>query len=394
MSSLAVLRAPGVARLFIASLASRFPAAAMGVLFVLQARDLDHSYAEGGAIAALFAVGMAVGAPTLGRLVDTRGQTVVLMVSASVCALALIGVAAMTPDQPVPLIAALAFVSGITQPPIAAAARAVWSKLLDTNGMHAVLALEASLQEIAFMLGPILLVTLIAAGEPWRGLLGASAILVACTFVYALSPEPRAIKGTGPRTDRRRGGAMAVPGVRTLFMLAVTLGFSFGAIEVGIAAFAEHEGHAAATGVLLACWGVGSLVAGLAVVRRGPAKHPVKEMVGLHFVLTAFNAVLVLAPGLLSLGALLIVAGAAIAPMFAVLYRLLAEVSPEDSITEAYSWEMTGITAGVALGVAVAGALASGPGARATFVAGAAATLVGATIGRLRSRTLTPPPPA
>jgi MFS family permease len=386
-SSLAVLRAPGVARLFSASLASRFPAAAMGVLFVLQARDLNHSYAEGGAVAALFAIGTAVGAPTLGRLIDTRGQTVVLCISALVCSLALVGVALMDAGAPVPLIAALAFVSGVMQPPIAAAARAVWAKLFDTAGMHAVLALEASLQEIAFMLGPIILVTLVAAGEPARGLIGAAAMVFVSTVVYALGPEPRSIKGTG-RRPRKRGGAMRVPGVRTLFLLAITLGFSFGAIEVGIAAFAEHEGHAGATGVLLACWGIGSLAAGLFIVRRGPAKNPVREMVGLHFVLTLFNVLLVTAPGLIGLGALLVVAGAAIAPMFAVLYRLLAEVADEESITEAYSWELTGITAGVALGVAVGGALASGPGPREAFIAGGAATLIGAIAGRLRANTL------
>jgi predicted MFS family arabinose efflux permease len=74
--------------------------------------------------------------------------------------------------------------------------------------------------------------------------------------------------------------------------------------------------------------------------------------------------------------------------MFAVLYRLLAEVADEDSVTEAYSWELTGITAGVAIGSAVAGALASGPGARAAFVAAAVATAAGALIGRARASTL------
>jgi predicted MFS family arabinose efflux permease len=74
--------------------------------------------------------------------------------------------------------------------------------------------------------------------------------------------------------------------------------------------------------------------------------------------------------------------------MFAVLYRLLADVADEDSVTEAYSWELTGITAGVAIGSAVAGGLASGPGARATFIAAAAATAIGAAAGRLRADTL------
>jgi predicted MFS family arabinose efflux permease len=100
------------------------------------------------------------------------------------------------------------------------------------------------------------------------------------------------------------------------------------------------------------------------------------------------NATLVAAPGLAGLAVLLVVAGCAIAPMFAVLYRLLTEVADPDSVTEAFSWELTGITAGVAVGSAVAGALATGTGPRAAFAAAAAATLAGALIGRARARTL------
>jgi MFS family permease len=377
-----------VLRLFVASLAARFPAAAMGVLFVLQARHLGHSYAEGGAVAAAFAIGTAIGAPLLGRMIDTRGQTAVLVTTATVCSLALVGVAVVSTSTPVPVIVVLALVSGISQPPIAAAARAVWGRMFDVQGLHAMLALEASLQELAFMLGPILLVSVVAAGTPSRGLAGAAAIFFVSTVVYALSPEPRAHKGSGRDTPRRRGGAMAIPGVRTLVLLAVTLGFSFGAIEVGIAAYAEHSGHTGATGVLLGCWGVGSLITGLIAVRRGPSKEPVAEMLFLHLLLTVFNALIITAPSLLGLGVLLVIAGGAIAPMFAVLYRLLADVADEGSVTEAYSWELTGITAGVAIGSAVAGGLASGPGARATFIAAACATALGALAGRLRAHTL------
>jgi MFS family permease len=377
-----------VLRLFVTSVVARFPMAALGVLFVLHARELGHSYAAGGAIAAASAIGTAIGAPVLGRLIDTRGQTPVLVTTAVACAGALAGAAVMSEDAPVALIAALALLAGFTQPPVAAAARAVWGRRLEARDLHSVLALEASLQELAFMLGPIVLVSLVAHGTPARGLLGAAVIFLVSTVAYALSPEPRTMRGRPTTVRRRRGGAMGIPGVRTLVLLAVTLGLSFGAIEVGIAAFAEHAHHSGATGILLGAWGIGSLIAGLIAARRGPTGDPVSELLRLHVLLTVCNALLIAAPGTLGLGLLLAVAGAAIAPMFAVLYGLLAEVADEDSVTEAYSWELTGITAGVAIGSAVAGALASGPGARAAFVAAAAATAVGALIGRARAATL------
>jgi MFS family permease len=386
-SPTSALRLPGVLRLFVTSLIARFPMAALGVLFVLHARALGHSYAAGGAIAAASAIGTAIGSPVLGRLIDTRGQTPVLVATAVICSGALGVAAATTPGTPLPVIAALALLAGFMQPPVAAAARAVWGRLLDERALHSVLALEASLQELAFMLGPIVLVSLVAHGTPARGLAGAAVIFLLSTLAYALSPEPRAMRGSTGRV-RRRGGAMAIPGVRTLVLLAVTLGASFGAIEVGIAAFAEHSHHSGATGLLLGVWGIGSLIAGLLAARRGPSGDPVRALLALHVVLTVCNALLIAAPGLIGLGLLLALAGAAIAPMFAVLYRLLAEVADEDSVTEAYSWELTGITAGVAIGSALGGALATGTGARAAFVAAAAATAAGALAGRARSHTL------
>jgi MFS family permease len=385
-----VLRAPGVLRLFIASLVARFPLAALGVLFVLQARDLGHSYAEGGAIAAASAVGMAFGAPVLGRLIDTRGQTLVLISSALLCCGALLATALVDPDVPVGAVAGLAALAGFAQPPVSAAARAVWGRMLDSARLHEVLALEAGLQELAFMLGPIVLVSVVGAGKPSHGLIGAAVIFLLSTVAYALGPEPRAMRGTPRRGSQRR--AMAIPGVQTLFLLAITLGVMFGSLEVGIAAFAEHSGHRGATGLLLAAWGIGSLAAGLWAARRGPAKDPVAELLWLHVALTVCNGVLIAAPGLVGLGVLLVIAGVAIAPLFAVIYRILSEVADEESVTEAYAWELTGITAGVAVGSALAGVLASGPGARAAFVAAAVATAVGALVGRARAGTLTPEP--
>ena len=382
------LRLPGVLRLFVTSLIARFPPAALGVLLVLQARALGHSYAIGGIVAAASAIGTAIGAPVLGRLVDRRGQTPVLIAAATACSAALVGAAALGHHAPAPFLVALALLAGMTQPPIAAAARAVWGRKLDAQRLHEVLALEASLQELAFMLGPIVLVSVVANGTPARGLAGAAVIFLGATIAYALSPDPRAMRGAADTPDTPRKSAMAVPGVRTLVLLAVTLGISFGAIEVGIAAFAEHSHHRGATGVLLAAWGLGSLIAGLLAARRGPRADPVAELLRLHVVLTVCSAVLIAAPGIVGLGVLLTVAGAAIAPMFAVLYRLLSEVAPDDAVTEAFSWELTGITAGVAIGSGVAGVLASGTGARATFVAAAAATAIGALAGRIRARTL------
>src|SRR3954451_3658160 len=71
----AVLRSPGVTRVFAASLLGRIPAGALGLLLILRVRELGGGYAGGGAIAGAFSLGYATAAPLVGRLVDARGQT-------------------------------------------------------------------------------------------------------------------------------------------------------------------------------------------------------------------------------------------------------------------------------------------------------------------------------
>src|SRR4051794_41932855 len=74
----AVLRTPGVARVFAASLLGRIPAGALGLVLILRVRELSGGYADGGAVAGAFSLGYATAAPLVGRLVHARGQTRVL----------------------------------------------------------------------------------------------------------------------------------------------------------------------------------------------------------------------------------------------------------------------------------------------------------------------------
>jgi MFS family permease len=68
-----LVRAPGVLRTLALALLARIPLGAVGLLLVLQVRHLGHSYALAGACSGACALGMAFGAPMLGRTVDRIG---------------------------------------------------------------------------------------------------------------------------------------------------------------------------------------------------------------------------------------------------------------------------------------------------------------------------------
>jgi predicted MFS family arabinose efflux permease len=108
--------------------------------------------------------------------------------------------------------------------------------------------------------------------------------------------------------------------------------------------------------------------------------------------LTAGSLALIPAAGsMLALGAVLVLAGAAISPTEAALYAMVDAAAPAGTMTEAFAWLATAIEVGGALGAAGAGTLIdrAGPTAAFALAGGTGALAILTTL--LRSRTLAPP---
>src|SRR3954468_6335206 len=95
-----VLSTPRVARVFPPSMVGPPPAGALGLLMILRVRELGGGYADGGLVAGALSLGMGAAAPLVGRVVDARGQTRVLALSATTCAAALAGLALLPAGTP------------------------------------------------------------------------------------------------------------------------------------------------------------------------------------------------------------------------------------------------------------------------------------------------------
>ena len=216
-----------------------------------------------------------------GRLVDRFGQARVLPVGISVWGVALAAlVLAVELDWPAPATYLSAVVAGAFVPQVGSSVRARWSHVLADRGqVGTAYALEAVLDEVVFVVGPIVVTLLATLWHPVAGLLVALATGLAGTLAYA------AQTGTEPPAHARstRSGPRPRMPWRALVPVAVVclaLGALFGAAEVTTVAFAEEEGQKGLAGVLLAIWSFGSLLAGLvtgalqlAVEPRDPAAH-------------------------------------------------------------------------------------------------------------------------
>jgi predicted MFS family arabinose efflux permease len=388
-----LLRVPGFARLFAASLAGRLPASALGLILILRTRELTGSFAAGGAVAGAYALANGVTAPVLGRLVDRRGQARVLVPGAIASAAAMVAFALLPRGTGVAAPIACAAVAGAAFPPLGPCLRTLWPALLgdDPARTHAAFALEAAAIEATYIAGPVLIAGAIGAWSTAAATLVCAALLLAGTGAFAAHAASRAWR-PAPAHRSGRAGALRAPGVRTLITVFLLLGATFGSVEVAVPVAAEEAGTPGAAGLLLGIWGLGSLLGGLAAARAGAAADPIRRLSWLLAALAAGHLLLILTSVPLVLAGLLLLAGLAVSPAIAVAYGLVEGLAPPGAVTEAYTWLTTGIAAGLAAGAALSGALAEAEGAGAAFAAAATACALAAVMGSARRATLAPAP--
>src|SRR5215216_6781957 len=323
-----VLRTPFVTRLLSAAVVGRMPTGMAGLAIVLLVREAGPSYAVAGMVAATYSAALALSSPLLGRLVDRVGQTRVLVGCAVASALSFGALAAAGGFASPLALAGLAALAGASIPPVGACMRALWSELLGDDGqLQAAFAVESTVQELIFVVGP---------------------------------------------------------------PLVALLATAFGTVEVTVVAEAEQLGSRTLAGPLLALWALGSMAGGLAFGSRLSNRGPEQRVIGLLTLLVAGIALLAVAAGLVQLAAGMILAGLGIAPAIACLYLLVDRLAPTGTVTEAFTWVTTAFAAGFAAGNALGGNLVQLAGSKGSFLvaAGGVAAAVGLT--RLRRPVLAP----
>ena len=384
---------PAIARspVFAASILARLPLAMLTIGMLVHVKHVTGSFAAAGLVSGTLAVAQGAGGPTLGRLVDRRGQTAVLLASAFVSAAGLMTTAGLPADAPLPALVALAAVIGFATPPVGPCMRALLPGMVgDPDEQRGAYAVDSAAVELTWVSGPPLVLlagTLLSTGA---ALILAGAILALSTVVFAATPVSRAWRPertAATRTD----GALRSPGVRTLVLALGGAGLLFGATEVAVTATAERLGGTAAAGPLLGLWGVGSLLGGIVVARAGGGARTGSGLAALLAALAASHLALAAATdSLVVLGAVIVVAGSMIAPTCASAYAMVDAAAPAGTTTEAFAWLATAIAIGTSAGAAAAGAVADASGPVPTFALAAAAGGLGAAVTVLRARTLSP----
>ncbi len=363
----------------------------LSIGLLVHARHLTGSFAAAGLVSGVYATALGIGGPLLGRLVDRRGQTSVLLASATAAAALLIAIAVQPVGVSLVVLLPLAAGIGLAEPPVGACLRTQLPALLsDPGAVRAAYALEASVVELTYIFGPPLALCIGALWSTGAALAAGGIVLLLATTAFAAQPASRSWRPE-PAGRRSRGGSLRSPAMRTLVIVLTAVGVLLGADEVAVVAAANTLDTTTAAAPLLAVWGVGSFAGGLLAARLGGGA---RTAAGLALVLGAFTAghlALIPAAGsVVTLGGALLLAGATISPTEATSYAMVDHAAPAATITEAFAWLATAMAVGGAIGAASAGLLVdhAGPTAGFALAGGAGALAVLTTL--LRSRTLTP----
>jgi MFS family permease len=387
---------PGSAAFSFAGWLARLPMPILGLGAVLLVEGETGSYGLAGAVAGTLALVTSVASPQWARTMDRRGQGAVLQVAFTgylVCGVAF--VAAVVAGAPQWSWFVLAGLTGACGANIGSVVRARWADALDADRRQTAFAFESVVDEVVFVVGPPLVTLLATLINPPIGFL-TGVVIGFCGGMWlsrlrSTEPPVHAVDVDGPR----RRSALRNVTVLLVAIVYLAVGCVFGAMDVVVVAYAEAEDAPAFAGVALAVYAGGSLVAGLIYgVVRLPGSLAARYVACAVFFAIAAQLLLAV-DSLLSLVVVGFLAGLAIAPVLVSGMSLVESRVPRSSLTEALTWVVTGLSLGVTVGSAVAGAAVDAWGAETAFAVPAlSAALAGALAlagGRLLGGPDAPP---
>jgi predicted MFS family arabinose efflux permease len=241
--------------------------------------------------------------------------------------------------------------------------------------LHTAFAIEAMLDEVVFIIGPVLVTFLATALHPALGVSVSAAIgLVGALALAAQRSTQPPIQSTSEGNHQ----SIRLPW-RVLLPVAIAcsaLGMIFGGMEVNVVAFAREAGVLRYAGLILIAWSFGSLVAGAvtgAITWRASSARRFRVSATL-LALSLLPLPFISHP--MGVAMVLIFSGMAIAPTLITSVGVTQSAVEQTRLTEALAWTSTGLAAGVAAGAAVVGYVIDTWDSQAGFVAVAIAGLL------------------
>ncbi|WP_167203748.1 MFS transporter [Kribbella shirazensis] len=356
----------GVMALLASALIARLPVLATMVPLAFLAKDASGNFGWAGVVAGAYSVGTAVASVVWSRMADRRGARKVVIGTGMAWA-AMMAVVALLPYswyRALPLAAALA---GVFVAPVTSALRANWPRLVHGSRLRAVYSLDATAQELLFVIGPMSGAVIVSFASPRAGLLACAVTAAASIWWFGMNQQPGTFHD-GNAEPRPTARELLFHPHRTALLFAwACLVMGFAAMSLGMVAVADHHGNRLIAGVLEMVAAIGSVTGGV-VNGALPGRrnsYVWRRMLGLTVLVVGCVFV---TSSVVALAIMMFAAGCLIAPTIAAVYERIGELTPRSAHTEIFGWTQSGGMVGAAVGSAVAGAVVEAFGVRYAWV--------------------------
>ncbi|MBA3905489.1 MAG: MFS transporter [Pseudonocardiales bacterium] len=387
----AVLAVPALRRLTAVAFLVRIPATATAITLTLHVvLRLHMGYAAAGLMVAASTVGMGLGAPMMGRLVDRRGLRTMLTLTVSVAGVFWAIAAAL----PYPALLAAAVLGGLLSTPVHAVIRQSVGALAPAQLRRTAYALDAMSVDLSYIVGPAI-GTALALGLPgpyplW--IIGC-AWVVSGAALWLLNPATRGVPDPDAPAQPQAGGWFTPRLAAALLATAASVYVVIGT-ELVMVAGLQSSGQTATIPAVNAVWCIASISGGFAY----GALRTAIPFAGLVAALGAVTLPLALAGPWWSFALLLVPAGLLCGPSLAAGAGAVSAIAPDHARGLVIGLHSSALTTGGALATSLTGLMIDhwSPGAAVLAVGGvgiaAAAISGGLTRGTKASPSVTPHP--
>jgi len=385
---------PGALKFSIPGVIARMPISmdSLALIFIVVA--VSDSYALAGALSATASAVMALATPHWSRVADRIGQSAMLVrvIPIKVIGLSLFTVLVLN-QTPVWTWFVTIILAESMSVNTGGLVRRRWLHILspdksstaedeqDRHLINTAYSFEAFMDEIVFILGPIIVTACATTIAPAAGIISGIffVIIGVPLFVMQKSTEPPA---TPKRIVDPHPAVIRNKRVQAVVLATTLLGGFFGSIAIVTVAFAEHRGQESKSGLLLAIWAFGS---GIAAIINGTIKWKLSNasrFLMFLLALTLLSIPMLFAHSMVWLAVALFFNGFAVAPLVINAYGVAEGAVPAEQITETLTWVVAGMPMGGAISSALSGQIIDRFGADIAFwvplgfmIAACAATL-------------------
>jgi MFS family permease len=377
------LALPGVRTLMVLVFFARIPMTAAGMVITLHvAVGLGRGYGASGTVGAVATIGIALGAPIMGRVVDRYGlRPMILVTTVGEATFWLFG-----RHLSFSWLLIAGFVGGLLVLPANSIGRQAIAALVPPDLRRTAYSMDSISTELSFMVGPAVAVLLVTQYSSTTAMLTmAAGVAVVGVLLLVVNPAVRSEEeraaATGERVPRRswltpRMVAVLVIGAGAVFILAGT--------EVAIIAQLRENGELSHTALVVMLWSAFSAIGGIVygALSRAPTQITLMAWLGL------LTAPIGLAGGewwLLALA--LLPASALCAPTVAATGEEVSRLAPAAARGEATGLQSSAFTLGSAAGAPLVGFVVDNSSPAWGFaLAGAGGVLVAAVAAVLIAR--------